>query len=219
MGAIKDLPKADRPRERLVSRGASALSDQALLAVILGRGTAGCDVLSIARRVIGLVDQKGLELTVRDLVDIPGMGQAKACQLCAAFEFVRRRICPEGIKIHHPEDILSLVRHFVDRQQEHFLCISLNGAHEVIRVRVVTIGLVDQSHVHPREVFADVIADRASGIIVAHNHPSGQVRPSRADLEITQRLKAAGEILGIELLDHVIFSAKDYYSLADHAWR
>ncbi len=216
MKSIKDMPPNQRPRERLLKRGPQALSDQALLAVILGKGTQQHDVLTLARRIIKVIDQQGLNLTPRDLLEIPGIGMAKASLIAAAFEFVRRRIKPEGLMISQPWDVLPLLQHYGDRKQEHFLCVSLNGAHEVLSVRVVTIGLVDQSHVHPREIFADVIAERASAIIMAHNHPSGQLEPSQEDCEVTQRIKVAGEILGIELLDHIVFSQKAYYSMAEH---
>lgn len=216
MKSIKDLPVHERPREKLLDQGARALSDQELLAVILGKGTQQLDVLALARRIIKVIDQQGLALAPDDLLEIPGVGQAKAALIAAAFEFVRRRVKPEGLKISKPWDVLPLLQHYGDRKQEHFLCVSLNGAHEVLAVRVVTIGLVDQSHVHPRELFADVIAERASAIIMAHNHPSGQLEPSREDCEVTQRIKVAGEILGIELLDHIVFSQKGYYSMAEH---
>jgi len=216
MKSIRDLPENERPRERLLDQGPEGLSDQELLAVILGRGTKQHDVLALARRIVKVIDQQGLNLTPHDLLDISGVGMAKAALIAAAFEFVRRRIKPEGLKISKPWDVLPLLQHYGDRKQEHFLCVSLNGAHEVLTVRVVTIGLVDQSHVHPRELFADVIAERASAIIMAHNHPSGQLEPSREDCEVTQRIKVAGEILGIELLDHIVFSQKGYYSMAEH---
>ncbi len=216
MKSIKDLPVEQRPRERLLSQGAQGLSDQELLAVLLGRGTARHDVLSVSRRLVGIIDEKGVNLAPDDILGLDGMGPAKASLILAAFEFVRRRIRPEGIKIAQPADVLPLLLHYADRKQEHFLCISLNGAHEVQTIRVVTIGLVDQSHVHPREVFADPIADRASAVIVAHNHPSGQLNPSPEDRAVTQQLKVAGDVLGIQLLDHVVFSAKGYYSFAEH---
>ena len=216
MKSIKDLPVEQRPRERLLSQGAQGLSDQELLAVLLGRGTARHDVLSVSRRLVGIIDEKGMNLAPGDILGLDGMGPAKSSLILAAFEFVRRRIRPEGIKISRPADVLPLLQHYADRKQEHFLCISLNGAHEVQTIRVVTIGLVDQSHVHPREVFADPIADRASAVIVAHNHPSGQLNPSPEDRAVTQQLKVAGDVLGIQVLDHVVFSAKGYYSFAEH---
>lgn len=215
MPTIKDLPQAERPRERLINYGPQQLSDQDLLAVLLGRGTAKQDVLSLARQLIKTIDQRGLQLSAEDLLSVEGIGPAKAALLAAAFEFVRRRIRPEGLKIGQPTDVLPIIRHYADRKQEHMLCVSLNGAYEVLNVRVITIGLVDQTHVHPREVFAEVIAERASAIIIAHNHPSGQLEPSQDDRFVTQQIKVAGELLGIQLLDHIIFTAKGHYSFAE----
>ncbi len=120
---------------------------------------------------------------------VSGIGEAKATTIAAAFEFVRRRIRPDGLKITSPLDVVPLLQHYSDRKQEHFICISVNGANEVIQVRVITIGLVNQSQVHPREVFADVIAERATSIIVAHNHPSGNVKPSQEDINITKTIE------------------------------
>jgi DNA repair protein RadC len=114
-----------------------------------------------------------------------------------------------------PADVLPLIRHYTDRNKEHFICISINGANEVITTRVVSVGLVNKTQVHPREVFADPITDRASAIIMAHNHPSGGLMPSKEDLEITKQLKSTGEILGIKVLDHIIFNDKGYYSLLE----
>jgi DNA repair protein RadC len=216
MTSIKQLPKDERPRERLIANGARSLSDQELLAILLGKGTARNDVMALSKRLVAVIDRKGVDLTAADILDIEGIGPAKAALIAAAFEFVRRRIKPEGVKVRSAADILPLIQHYADRKQEHFLCVSLNGAHEVIQVRVVTIGLVDQSHVHPREVFADPIADRASAVILAHNHPSGQLTPSPEDRDVTHRLKVAGEVLGIQVLDHVIFTTKGFYSLAEH---
>ncbi len=216
MKTLKEMPAHERPREKLTQRGAQALSDQELLAIILGRGNRQHDVLWLARKVVQCIDARGLNLTVDDLILINGIGTAKATLITAAFEFVRRRIKPTGLKISRPSDALPLIQHYGDRTQEHFLCISLNGANEVIQVRVITIGLVNQSQVHPREVFSAAIEERASAIIMAHNHPSGRVEPSREDAEVTQRIKAAGDLLGIELLDHIVFTQDKYYSFTEH---
>ncbi len=216
MTSIRELPKQERPRERLVELGARALSDQDLLAIILGRGTQKHDVMSLARRIIAIIDRQGVNITAADLLDVEGVGPAKATLIAAAFEFVRRRVRPEGVRIKHPTDVLPLIQHYADRKQEHFIVVSLNGAHEVMSTRVVTIGLVDQSHVHPREVFSDPIVERASAVVLAHNHPSGQLVPSPEDLDVTHRIKVAGDILGIEVLDHVLFTHKGFYSFAEH---
>jgi len=208
MKKIKDLPVHERPREKLLEKGAGALSDQELLAIILGKGSQKNDVLSLARLLIKTIDEKGIKVQAKDILDIDGIGEAKATTIAAAFEFVRRRIKPEGLKIKFPVDVLPLIQHYGDRKQEHFLCISINGANEVMNIRVVTIGLINKSQVHPREVFADVIAERASAVIVAHNHPNGDLKPSNEDITVTKRIKEAAFVLGIGLLDHIIFNNK-----------
>lgn len=216
MKTIKDLPRNERPREKLLEKGAGFLSDRELLAVILGKGTQKDDVLSLSKKIVKIIDEKGLGFSAKDLMDLDGIGEAKATAIAAAFEFVRRRIKPEGLKIKFPADILPLIQHYGDRKQEHFLSVSLNGANEVMNVRVVSMGLVNKTPVHPREVFADIIAERASAVIVAHNHPSGDLTPSAEDMKITKQLKEAASILGLSVLDHLIFSAKGYYSFAEH---
>jgi DNA repair protein RadC len=212
---IHEIPLAERPREKLLRKGARALSDQELLAVLLGRGTPGLDVLALAAKVARLIDQKGLEVKAEDLLPFAGIGDAKATLILAAIEFARRRIKPEGAKIETPADLLPHIHHYADRKQEHFLCASINGANEILNIRVVSIGLIDRSPVHPREVFADALADRASAVIVAHNHPSGGLEPSPGDIAITAQLKAAGAILGIALLDHIIFNRTGYFSFLE----
>lgn len=213
---IAQIPEQDRPREKLLAKGAAALSDQELLAVLLGKGTASMDVMTLAGKVARLIDEKGLEIKVDDLKQFNGVGDAKGALIVAAIEFARRRIKPEGLKIETPSDILPLVRHYADRKQEHFLCATINGANEVIEIRVVSIGLVDRSPVHPREVFAHAVSDRASGIIVAHNHPSGGPEPSDWDRETTRQLKSAADAVGIALLDHVIFTRSSYFSFLEN---
>jgi DNA repair protein RadC len=212
MKKISEIPKPDRPRERLLEKGAESLSDLELMAVLLGKGTEGHDVLSVAKRVLRILDAGGQKLSLEELQQTEGIGPAKAALIAAALEFARRRIRPEGVKILLPKEVLPLIRHYADRKQEHFICVSLNGANEVIASRVVSVGLVNKTQVHPREVFADPITDRASAIIIAHNHPSGDLKPSKDDIAITKQLKAAGETLGIRLLDHIIFNQKGYYS-------
>ncbi len=213
--SIHDIPKADRPREKLLRKGAAALSDQELLAVLIGKGTPGMDVMTLASKLARLIDEKGLDVKTEDLSQFAGVGDAKATLILAAIEFARRRIKPEGAKIVTPADLLPHVRHYADRKQEHFLCASINGANEILNIRVVSIGLVDRSPVHPREAFADALSDRASAIIVAHNHPSGGVEPSLSDVDVTKQLKAAGDIVGIALLDHIIFNRTDYFSFLE----
>jgi len=213
---IDQIPETDRPREKLLRKGARALSDQELLAVLLGKGTSGMDVMTLAQKLARVMDEKGLDIQCEDLRQFEGVGDAKATLLLAAIEFARRRIKPEGIKIETPADLLPQIRHYADRKQEHFLCATINGANEVINIRVVSIGLIDRSPVHPREVFANAISDRACAIIVGHNHPNGPLEPSTNDLDVTRQLKAAGEVVGISLLDHIIFNRSCYFSLLEN---
>lgn len=212
---MRDLPKADRPREQMRARGPQALSDADLLSILIGSGTKTVDVFTLARRLLDVLDRTGLSLKIDELCQIEGIGPAKATKIAAALEFSRRRIRPRGIKISFPTDVFPLIRHIADRHQEHFLCVSLNGANEVIAVRTVSVGLVNRALVHPREVFADPITDRATSIIVAHNHPSGNLIPSADDLAVTRQLREAGATLGIQVLDHIIFNQENYYSLLD----
>ena len=213
---ISDIPESDCPLEKLLQKGAEALSGLELMAILLGRGIKGHDVLTVADRILKALDGNKGQVNLEELQKVEGVGLAKATLIAAALEFARRRIRPEGLKISFPLDVLPLIQHYADRKQEHFLCISINGANEVTTTRVVTVGLVNRLQVHPREVFADPITDRAATIIIAHNHPSGDLIPSKEDTEVTRQLKAAGETLGIKLLDHIIFNNKGYYSFLEH---
>jgi DNA repair protein RadC len=209
---IRGLLPEDLPRERLLASGPEALSDHELLAILLNTGIRGKNVAVLAKELLERLDRDKDIPPVKELSRLSGLGETKACAVVAMLEYGRRRWGASGVRIKHPQDIFTLVRHYADRKQERFLCLSLNGAHEVLAVRVVTVGLVNRTIVHPREVFADVILDRAAALIVAHNHPSGQLQPSSEDDEITCRLKAAAEILSLRLLDHLIFSESAWFS-------
>ncbi len=215
MKRIRELPLKDRPREKLKEKGPQVLSDLELLAVLIGSGNKGRDVLKLAGGLLRLLDDVGTHADMDTLCRVDGIGPAKASLVMAALEFARRRIRPHGIRISHPPDVYPLIRHLADRRQEHFISISLNGANEVIAIRTVSVGLVNKALVHPREVFADPITDRAAAVIVAHNHPSGNLSASREDLSITRQLKEAGHTLGIKLLDHLIFDHSGYYSMLE----
>ena len=204
-----------RPRERLLQHGAEYLSDRELVAILLGTGIRGKDVWELAEEVLQLLDARAAPIEAADLNAVSGLGAAKSCLIVAALELARRILCPGKHRVRFPADILPLVRHYADRKQELFLSLSLNGAHEVVATRIVTVGLVNRTVVHPREVFADPMTDRAAAVVVAHNHPSGNVEPSTEDREVTRRLVAAGETLGMHLLDHVIFSHDRYYSFLE----
>ena len=216
MKTIKDMPKHSRPREKLREKGASALRDEELVAAILGRGIEGVDIVTISRNVARLIRKHKENLSVDHLISVPGMGLAKAAQILSAFELARRYLLKGTVKIKSAKDILPLVADIANKQQEYFVCISLNGANEVIEKRIVTIGLVNSSQIHPREVFADVIADRAAAVIFAHNHPSGDPKPSDIDAQTHKQLTEAGKILGLRILDHIIVAKKGYFSFQEN---
>ena len=215
MKNIKDLPAHNRPREKLKERGASALTDEELVAAILGRGVEGQDLRTISRGVAKLIRNHRENLTIEHLTAVRGMGLAKAAQILSAFELARRYLIKDAVKVTGAQDVMPLLADIADKKQEHFVCFSLNGAHEVIEKRIVTIGLVDRSPVHPREVYADVISDRAAAVIFAHNHPSGDLNPSNSDLKIHEQLTEAGKILGIRVLDHLIVTKKGYFGFQE----
>ena len=209
------LPKELRPREKLVRGGPEALSDRELLCILLNTGIKGKNVIVLAEELLSKLDRSRAIPSVKELEEIAGLGESKAAVVAAMLELGRRHWTQGETSIRSPEDAYNLVRHYADRRQERFICISLNGAHEVLAVRIVTIGLVNRTIVHPREVFSDPLQDRASAVCVAHNHPSGKLKPSGEDDEITAKLRAAAEILGINFLDHIIFSTESYFSYAE----
>jgi DNA repair protein RadC len=207
----------ERPvaRERLEREGVSSLTDAELISVLLGTGTRGKGVGKLAEEVLELVDREPAPPGTELLRRLPGMGGAKAGAVAAALELGRRVYGLRERRIASPADLWPLIAHWADRKQERFICCSLNGAHEILAIRVVSLGLVNRTVVHPREVFADPIVDRACAVLVAHNHPSGRLEPSAEDLDITRRLRDAGETLGISLLDHLVFSREAYFSFVE----
>lgn len=212
---IKELPEFCRPREKLRERGAASLTDQELVAAILGMGTGGIDVRAIAQKVASLICDHRESLTLDHLLSVPGMGLAKSSQILSAFELARRHLLDKAVRIQCAADILPWLADISAKSQEHFVCITLNGANEVIQKRIVTIGLLDRCLVHPRDVFVDVINDRAASVIFAHNHPSGNLAPSVDDLKTQDQLVQAAEILGIRVLDHIVVGKKGYFSFQE----
>ena len=215
MTALRDLHKDDKPREKLITKGVEALKNDELLAILLGSGVQGKDVRKLAKEIVALMDTGFDELSLQKLCDIHGLGVAKASQILASIELSKRYLIRSNKRITSAEDVYEELKTFSSKSQEHFLTITLDGASHIINTRTVFIGTLNQSLVHPREVFADAIADRAAGIIIAHNHPSGTLEASRADVQITQRLKEVSKLVGIELLDHVILSKHGFYSFSD----
>ncbi len=204
-----------QPREKLIQYGAGYLSDSELVAILLGSGIKGKCVSILADEVLKILDTNNYKTSVSDLLAVSGLGKAKSTLITASLELSRRVLYPDRKKITAPADAIPFITHYSDRKQEHFLCLSLNGAHEIIRSRVVSMGLVNRTLVHPREIFPDPLKDRAAAVLIAHNHPSGNIDPSQEDIEITRRIKNAGVILGIELLDHIIFTESTYYSFLE----
>ena len=204
---MSDRRKDLRPREKLQARGAEALSDYELLMAIIGSGNKYADVTKIARDVKKIIRDRGSELTYDDLLAVKSLGPAKASGIIAAFELWKRQFEVSGRPIiDSPEKAVEQFADIRTKQQEYFVCLTLDGANRLIAKRIVSIGTLTSSLVHPREVYSDAITDRAASIIVAHNHPSDNLEPSQADRDVTERLREAGELLGISLLDHIIIT-------------
>jgi len=213
---ISDLPILDRPREKLRRKGPAALSDFELLEVLIGNGAGKSDVGAIARRVQRQL-QKGIEVfTYDNLTAIKGINEAHASKLLAALELARRHLIRDVEPLRTLEDILARCDSIRSKPQEHFVCFSLDGGQRLIAQRVITIGILDTALAHPREVFADALADRAATIVVVHNHPSGNPKPSSQDIGLTQQLVSAGQVLGVPLRDHIIVTKTDYFSCRQH---
>ena len=214
---IHDLPKEERPRERLVKFGEQALSAQELLQLILGRGVAGESVAVTAQKLLAQFGslQKLAEASIEELSSIKGIGLAKAAQIKATFEISRRLSTQaptyKSKELTDPEKVYRLIKSKLkDYHKEHFYIIALNSrGHSIAEVSV---GSLNASVVHPREVFAEAIRNKAASVIFAHNHPSGDPEPSEDDLEITKRLVESGKILGIEVLDHIIVAKDGFFS-------
>ncbi len=217
---IHDLPISERPRERLQKFGAEALSAQEILAVILGRGISGESVMVTAQRLLSQFGSlKGIaDASLEELAKVRGIGLAKAAQIRAAFELASRL---EGYQdsgkretAKTPEDVVALVRsRLKGKKKEYFLALLLDTRNRLIRVAEISVGSLDSSIVHPREVFKEAVAASAASVIFAHNHPSGDPEASEDDLNLTKRLAEAGEIMGIDVLDHVIIGEEKYLSL------
>jgi DNA repair protein RadC len=215
MKTIKELHRDEKPREKLARKGVQALKNDELLSLLLGSGVQGKDVRKLSREIIALLDRDFDNVSLQGLCEIHGLGPAKASQILAAIELSRRYLIRGNRRITTAQEVHEELVAYGSKKQEHFLSITLDGASHIIETRTVFIGTLNQSMVHPREVFADAIGDRAAGIIVAHNHPSGTLEASRADIQITQRLKEVSKLVGIELLDHVILAKEGYFSFSE----
>lgn len=218
---IREIPADERPRERLLQYGADALSVAELLAILLRTGTEKYSALGLADH---LTSQHGglrgvANMTVEEMAQVHGIGPAKAAQIKAAIEFGRRLVAvsdEERPRIRSPQDVYNLVGHTLrDERREHFVALLLDTKGGVFRQVTISVGDLSSSLVHPREVFVEAVRRSAASLIVAHNHPSGDPTPSPEDAQVTRRLQEAGELLGIELLDHIIIGDNRWISLRE----
>lgn len=203
-------------RELTLANGISFPSDEELIMLILGRGTKGNPISKVSDKVINAINSSNDEDLIKNLVAIPGMGLSKALSISAALELGRRRRGYLHSVIKQPKDIIKYVQQYSLKPAEHFITLTTNGAHEILSTRVVSVGTVDKALIHPREVFANAVAEHASGIICCHNHPCNQCYPSEADIESTLQLQKASLILGISFLDHLILTRNNYFSFLEH---
>lgn len=213
---ILSLPLVDRPREKLQHKGVAALSDFELLEVVIGSGSAGADVAYIARKVQHLLRRGNKQITLDSLTAIKGVSIAIAGKILASLELAQRHLVRDALPLHTQQDILNRLEEIRSKPQEHFVCLSLDGGQRLIALRIISVGTLNVVLAHPREVFADAIADRAASVVVAHNHPSGDATPSQKDITLTQQLAAAGQLLGIHLRDHIVVTKTEYFSFNQH---
>lgn len=214
---IKDLPKIERPREKLEKYGPEKLSNSELLAILLRTGSKGVNVVELARKILGKFSRNSLaKANFKDLKNTFGLGAAKACEIVACFELGRRLLQNKKSQIYlSPKDVWNELKDIRDNKKEHFVIFFLDTRNQEIKREIISIGSLNANLVHPREVFEPAVRHLAAQIILAHNHPSGDLEPSEDDLEITKRLVEAGKILGIELIDHIVVTKDGFLSFKD----
>ena len=216
MVKIKDLPEGDRPREKMIKYGPDKLTDDELLALVLGSGTKGVNVKTLAGRILRKNKEKLNSLTFEDLKNEKGLGKAKATQVIAVLELGKRLFAgKKNDLILSPQKVWERCEDFRSSKKEHFAIFFLDARSQEIKREVISVGTLTASLVHPREVFESAIKANAVSIILVHNHPSGDVNPSEDDIELTERLKKAGKIMGIKVSDHVIISQNVYLSFKE----
>lgn len=211
----KDYVKPD-VRERTLKHGLSFPVDEELVMLILGSGNKNMPIEIMAEKIVETLDDSNSEDMVQNLLNLKGVGTGKALAIAAALELGRRRNGHLKATINNPKDVIPFVRNYAVSQKEHFLLITLNGGHEIIQIHVVSVGTLNKTLIHPREIFSEAIKENAAAIIVCHNHPSGNCEPSDDDIESTRILINASQIIGIELLDHVIIDYQNYFSFLEH---
>lgn len=204
-------------REKALKHGVPFLVNEELVMLILGSGTKQMPVNVMAKKIVEVMEDTDRGKVVDALMNLKGIGQGKALAVAAAVELGRRR--NEHLKAHidSPGSIIPFVRNYSVNPKEHFIVITLNGGHEIIEIHVVSVGILNKTLIHPREIFTDAISENAAAIILCHNHPSGNCRPSPEDIDITRQLKKSSEILGIEILDHIIIDSENYFSFRENS--
>ena len=214
---IKDLPKVDRPREKLEKYGPKKLSNAELLGIILGKGKKGENAVELAKKILKKIAlNKFINLQINDFHNLSGVGRVKALQIIAAIELSKRIITKTtAVEILKPQDIWNELKEYRSKSKEYFIAFYLDVRNNVISKEIVSIGTLNASLVHPREVFEPAVRNLAAQIILSHNHPSGDPSPSEEDLKLTRQLIDAGKILGIEIIDHVILTKNNYTSLKE----
>lgn len=215
MPKIKDIPQIDRPRERFLKKGPDALSKSDLLAILLGSGIKGKNVQKLAQQIIQKFGKDFLNITVDNLQKISGIGQAKALQITSAISLVKRYYADEKIKeiiIKNSQDVLSLTYDLRGKKKEYLVCLYLNARNALLKKEVVSVGLLDKTLLHPREIFYPAVEFNAASVILVHNHPSGDFSPCENDVQIVKKITQAGEIMGIPIIDFIIVSENGHYS-------
>ncbi|MEK6935299.1 MAG: DNA repair protein RadC [Nanoarchaeota archaeon] len=215
MTKIMDIPKIDRPRERFLKKGSDALSKSDLLAILLGSGIKGKNVQKLSQQIIQKFGKNFLNISVDDLQEISGIGEAKALQIVSAISLVKRYYQDEKsneIIIKNSQDVLSLTYDLRDKKKEHLVCLYLNARNSLLKKEVISIGLLDKTLLHPREIFHPAVELNAANIILVHNHPTGDPSPSEKDIQVVEKIARAGEIMGIAVIDFIIISENKHYS-------
>jgi DNA repair protein RadC len=212
---IKDLPKVDMPREKLEKYGTEKMLDHELLAILLGSGIKGLNVLELSKKILSVIAKVGVDkISLEDLLQVKGLGKAKASEIISCFELGRRILKGKKTAILlSPKDVWERMEDVRSSKKEHFVVFYLDSRSQEIQREVISIGTLNESLVHPREVFEPAIKNSTASIILSHNHPSGDTEPSEADIEITKKLIHAGKILDINIVDHVIVTSKSFLSI------
>lgn len=212
---FKDTPKIDRPREKLERYGPGKLSNVELLAILLRTGTKDLNVIKLSQKILQKFEEnKFIDVNIVDLKNIHGLGTAKACEIMACFELGRRMLKDKKSSILlTPKDVWERMEDIRGSKKEHFVVFYLDSRNQEIQRDIISIGTLNESLVHPREVFENAIKNNASSIIISHNHPSGELEPSQADLEIMKQLAHAGKILDIRIVDSIVVSGGSYKSI------